>query len=293
VTWSPERVVDPAEAAGLIGAQFPQLRGAPVEPLATGWDNTVHLVDRRWVFRFPRRAVALPGVEHEIAVLPRLAIRLPLAVPVPEFVGEPSHRYPWPFWGAALIPGRELAEVETAEPAAALGRFLRALHDTDHAALELPHDPMDRGVPAVRAGKARPVLDRLVTRGVVVPSAVTALLLRADVADPPPGPAVLAHGDLHIRHVLVDGAGRATGVIDWGDLCLADPAVDLSLAYGGFAGPARDALLAAYGPVPPERELAARVLAVSLCASLAEYAADEGRTRLLRAALDGLRRAAC
>jgi aminoglycoside phosphotransferase (APT) family kinase protein len=80
-------------------------------------------------------------------------------------------------------------------------------------------------------------------------------------------------------------------VIDWGDLCLADPAVDLSLAYGAFAGPARAALLAAYGPVPPARELAARVLAVSLCAALAEYAADEDRPVLLAESLAGLRRA--
>jgi aminoglycoside phosphotransferase (APT) family kinase protein len=41
---------------------------------------------------------------------------------------------------------------------------------------------------------------------------------------------VLCHGDLHVRHLLVDGDGSAAGVIDWGDLCLADAAVDLSIA---------------------------------------------------------------
>ena len=101
---------------------------------------------------------------------------------------------------------------------------------------------------------------------------------------------VVVHGDLHVRHLLVDDDGQAAGVIDFGDLCLADPAVDLSLAYGGFAGPARAALFAAYGPVSSEQEIRARVLAMFLCAALAEYAASQARPQLLREALTGLGR---
>ena len=106
------------------------------------------------------------------------------------------------------------------------------------------------------------------------------------------GPQLICHGDLHVRHLLVDSAGRATGVIDWGDLCLADPAVDLSIAYFAFAGKARAELLSAYArPVGPERELAARTCAISLAATLAEYAAADGRAALLRECLAGLGRA--
>jgi aminoglycoside phosphotransferase (APT) family kinase protein len=102
---------------------------------------------------------------------------------------------------------------------------------------------------------------------------------------------VVSHGDLHVRHILVDG-DAASGVIDWGDVCLADPAVDLSIAYGGFHGKPRADLLSAYGrPVGARRELAARVCALSVTASLAEYAAAEGRTVLLRECMAGLRRA--
>ena len=109
---------------------------------------------------------------------------------------------------------------------------------------------------------------------------------------PPSGPAVLVHGDLNLRHVLVDEHGRLAGVIDWGDLCLADPVVDLSIAYAAFAGPSRRALLSAYGQeVSAESEIRARVLAVSLCAALADYADVDGRPRLLAEALAGLHRA--
>jgi aminoglycoside phosphotransferase (APT) family kinase protein len=46
----------------------------------------------------------------------------------------------------------------------------------------------------------------------------------------------LTHGDLHARHLLVDDSGAATAVIDWGDVCVADPGIDLSIAYCARAG---------------------------------------------------------
>lgn len=304
--WAPERVVSAAAARELIGARHPELRDAPVEPLATGWDNTVFRVGEEWIFRFPRRSLAVPGVEREIAVLPGLAGRLPLPIPRPEFVGRPSERFPWPFWGARMLPGTELAETGPAGDArtgvaADLGGFLAALHEPGlvrAAGAGLPHDPMRRADPGVRAPRARRELAALAGRGVREPDpALEAFLADAERADPPAGPPVLSHGDLHVRHVLAGpdagGTVRATGVIDWGDVCLADPVVDLSLAYAGFAGPARTALLTAYGrPPSPARETAARVLAISLCAVLAGYAAATGRARLLAESLAGIDRAA-
>jgi aminoglycoside phosphotransferase (APT) family kinase protein len=121
---------------------------------------------------------------------------------------------------------------------------------------------------------------------------VDALLARAADLDAAAGTPVLVHGDLHARHLLVGAAGRATGVVDWGDLCLADPAVDLSLGFAAFSGRAREAFLAAYGPVDAERELRARALAVRLAALLARYASVEGSAALLAESLASLHRAA-
>ena len=299
--WTAEREVGPARAAELVAAAAPRLAGAPVVPLATGWDNTVVMVAGEWAFRFPRRAVALPGVRREIAVLPRIAPLLPLPVPVPEVVGsdgEPSE--PWPFTGARLLPGRELADAGPADgarvpAAAATGAFLRALHSPEVRAasdVELPVDPLGRGHPASRLGHTRATLDGLVASGTWAGDpAVDALLERAGRLVAPGGAPVLVHGDLHARHLLVDAAGRASGVIDWGDVCLADPALDLSLGYAAFAGPARAAFLTAYGPVDAERELRARALAVRLAALLARYAAAEHRAALLAESLASLGRA--
>lgn len=299
--WTPERSVSAAQAAALIAAGFPALRGAPVEELASGWDNVVFLVGGEWIFRFPRRAQALPGVRREIEVLPELAPHLPLPVPVPEFAGRPSPEYPWPFWGARHLPGSELAEEgspaeERTAAATGLGAFLNVLHDpamVRGAAAGLPRDPMSRAEPSVRVPAARERLARLVRLGLREPDpAIRRLFEDAERLGPSTGPVTVVHGDLHPRHLLVARDGRAAGVIDWGDLCLADPSVDLSLAYAGFAGAARTALLAAYGrPVGTEREARARVLAIFLCAALAEYAALTGREALLRESLRGIGRA--
>jgi aminoglycoside phosphotransferase (APT) family kinase protein len=78
---------------------------------------------------------------------------LPLPIPDPHFVGQPSSRYPWPFFGARLLPGGELADSglpdsERAGAAASVGHFLRMLHDPGLVVLvddaDLPVDPMRR-----------------------------------------------------------------------------------------------------------------------------------------------------
>ena len=42
------------------------------------------------------------------------------------------------------------------------------------------------------------------------------------------------HGDLHQRNVLINGDGKLSGVIDWGDFCHGDPANDLACLWMFF-----------------------------------------------------------
>ncbi len=73
------------------------------------------------------------------------------------------------------------------------------------------------------------------------------------------------------------------------DVCRADPGIDLQLVWSFFDPPERARFLAAYGPVPPERLLRARVVALSVNAALAAYGHEEGLPRVERAALAALR----
>ena len=108
---------------------------------------------------------------------------------------------------------------------------------------------------------------------------------------PPPDPVAVTHGDLHFRHLLVDQNASLVGVIDWGDVCRADPSIDLPLIWSFLPPEGRDAFLAAYGPVTMEQLLRARVLALFLCAALAAYADYQGMDNVKREAIAGLARA--
>jgi aminoglycoside phosphotransferase (APT) family kinase protein len=297
--WAPERTVGDEDARHLIGGQFPEVDTSTMRLFGEGWDSTVWLVGGRWVFRFPRRSVVLPGFQRELAALPVIAEALPVPVPVATMVGEPVEEFPWPFAGAGLIAGTELAHaglddaarIRLAEP---MARFLRALHDIDPAAsavtAALPVDDNRRADMPHRAGRAAERLSELHRLGLwAAPPEAAGVLADARLL-PPPTEAVVVHGDLHLRHLLVTAEGGLTGVIDWIDIGLADPSVDLLLYWAGLPPAGRERFRETYGPIGDDRLLRARVLALDLSATLALYAYHEGDERLLRDALASLAR---
>src|SRR5262245_19282678 len=70
-----------------------------------GWDNFTFLVGQRHAARLPRREAAVAFVVNEQRWLPILAARLPLQVPVPVHVGQPSEMFRWPWSLVDWIPG--------------------------------------------------------------------------------------------------------------------------------------------------------------------------------------------
>lgn len=286
--WSPEIVVDEVLTRRLLAEQFPELELGELRLAGEGWDNTAWLVDERWLFRFPRREIALDGVRRELAVLPLLAPLLPLPIPRPVHVGEPSELFPWPFFGSPRVPGRELAEARLddqarAELARPLGAFLRTLH-TAELDVELPVDPLGRADMVFRVRRAR---ERLAELGVAPPGAED--VLEAALALPPPERLAIVHGDLHLRHAFVADR-RLSGVIDWGDVCRADPAIDLVLYWCALPPDGRSDFVAEYGSVPEDALLRARVLSIFLCAVLAIHARHVGLEDVERESLGGLER---
>lgn len=211
----------------------------PDEDFDDGWDMSATLVEGRWVDRSPRRPEVEPQVRREAALMPWLAPRLPLTVPVARVVSEDplTVRH-------ALIVGAACDGTVEAH-GRAVGRFLRALHTVD------PYQAVAHGArdAAESFAEAQRIRDRMAVEVVpLLPSRLRgrgeALLERLSV--PPPSPR-LVHGDLGPQHILVVG-DEVTGVIDWGDCGVGDPALDLAWTrYGAGAAFAR-ALEAAYAP---------------------------------------------
>jgi aminoglycoside phosphotransferase (APT) family kinase protein len=293
--WDPEIAVDSALAQRLVAEQFPELARVPVRLLGSGWDNTVFAVGQEWVFRFPRKQVIVPFLETEIAVLPALAPMLPVAIPVPEHIGVPSEAFPWPFFGARILPGVELCEA-SAMPreglATQLGRLLRQLHGGDvmqALGARLEENWTHRADMAKRVPLS---VEKLGVLAGLWPTPVDVRALLDDALDlPAPEPTAVCHGDLHFRHVLVDD-GRVSGLIDWIDLCRGDPALDLQLVWSMLPPEVRAAFFAEYGDVDDATLLRARVVALFLSAALLEYAHHEGLPSVEREAVASLERAA-
>jgi aminoglycoside phosphotransferase (APT) family kinase protein len=299
-TWTPEIVVDAERARAMISARFPELRAERVERLGQGWDNAAYLVDGAAVFRFPQRGVAAPLIATEIAVLPMLAPVLPVAIPTPRWVGEPDETYPWRFAGYPLLRGTpvDMARPDDAALAALapqLGRFLRALHDVDTGpvvAAGLPPDLIGRLDSPKRIPQVRERLVTLTARGVVRDDDAASLLdgFIADAPDGPPSRLVVLHGDLYARHLLVDERGSLAGVIDWGDVHLGDPAIDLSVVHEVVPASAHDAFFAVYGAVDERTWRRARWRAIHHAVLVAEYGTAIGDAALAEGGLSGLRR---
>lgn len=291
--WVAEVEVSPDLARRLIRAQCPGVATETVEPLGAGWDNTAYLVGGTVVFRFPRRALAVPLLEAETRVLPALAPRLPLPVPVPEWVGRPSAEFPWPFAGYRLLAGTPSyrlhpTRAERAAAAAELGNFVRVLHTVDPTGLDLPDDTLERATLADRVGKVRARFEGLGATG-ALPRVERWLGVLDALGSPRPGPRrTVVHGDLDTRHVLLDARRRPTGVIDWGDLHRGDPALDLTVAYTYLPAPDRASFFAAYGPVPAETARLARLRALHSAACCLEYATAIGDAALVSAYREAL-----
>lgn len=297
--WDADITIDEELVRSLLAEQFPELELRSVRILGEGFDNAVWLIDEECAFRFPRRAIAVPLVAREVAVLTRVAPLLPVAVPVPAFVGAESERFPRPFFGHRVLPGSELADAHLTDSDRArvgmdVGRFLRTLHvpatrELVDARRTLPVDPNRRADMPFRVRMTRERLDALPDLEPASLRSAERILAAAEGLAP--GPAqVLCHGDLHVRHVLVD-RGELTGVIDWGDVCVGDPSMDLLFAWSVLPPGARTAFFEEYGEIDDATRLRAQVLAIMLSAVLALYAQDQGLALLEREARAGLERA--
>ena len=204
-----------------------------------GWDNRVTLVDGRWVDRSPRYPDREPQLRREAALLPWLAPLLPLPVPEPRVVSEDPLTVRHAYLPGDRCPGTSPLH------GVAIGRFLRALHavDVEEAMLHGARNA------ATSHAETRATLSRMMHDVVpLLPShlapAAKALLERMGTPPPRTG---LVHADLGPEHIRVVGK-RVTGIIDWGDSCIGDPALDLAWTTCGASRPFADAVLQAYLP---------------------------------------------
>ena len=243
----------------------PQLAGTAIVELGSGLDNTAFLAGDLVL-----RVAEGRSVGREARLLRVLAPRVSIAVPAPRFVDEEAGVLACP-----LLPGRSLLGRRPAAGAApAVGRFLRELHDTD------PDDVA--GLVPTETADPHEWLDDL--QG---PPDLLAVLHGS--VPPPTRQRVLVHADLGAEHVLEHG-GVLSGVIDWSDAAISDPALDFARLYRDFGPAFLTTVLRAYGGLDDLQSAMSRIEFFARCAALEDLAhgRDSGRDEYRRAAEEAL-----
>ncbi len=221
----------------LIRDAFPDLCFDQSKLITTGWDHDVVVLDDCIVFRFPKNEEYKARFPTELALLNEFAPRAPQSVPVYEYVAASGI-----FGGYRLIPGVECRpDLLKAFPIAAQNRmardvaaFLTELHATPLAYARKSGVPevspsqqfwgpeQLKGVLARLREKVFPALPPDETEWVEEQFAAHfALSFKTRPA--------LTHLDLTDDHILVDPVTqRLSGVIDFSDAEIADPARDFA-----------------------------------------------------------------
>lgn len=258
-----------ADAAARVRAHLPP--DAALVPIGRG-DHSLAFRCDTTVVRVARSAEAAEALQREACAMARIADHLPVAVPRPTFA-RPGDRCAFSVHeevtGVVLTRARwlRLRTARRERAAAELAGFLAALHELPVATVRAC------GLPALRRAAYARRLREASARGLHA-------LLAPDVrerldatlaawTEDDDEPAVVLHRDLSPDHVLHDPAtGRITGILDFGDLAIGDPARDLIFLREDHGEAMLDAVLRRY-PHGRPAALAPRVRAWGLLENLA------------------------
>lgn len=227
-----------------VRAHAPELLDDEIVELGRGLDNTTFAVAGLVL-----RVADGGSVGREARLLETVAAHVSIPIPRPRFADDDAG-----VLGYERIPGRPLlGRPPPPRAAERLGRFLRDLHGIDPEAVTdlIPTDDADAGAWLADLDGPRELVRML------------------HASRPRPSPErVVAHADLGAEHIL-ELDGELSGIIDWSDAAITDPALDFARLYRDFGPLFLDELLRVYGPLP---EAMPRVEFFARCAALEDLA---------------------
>lgn len=249
VTADPAPALTLSDRVGVLAAAGCTFARSRVR-LRHGQDHEIVVVGDAVVYRFPRHEVARRSLPREILALDRLAALSPqVGIVLPEVVhrGQETEPLGRAFVGQRYLPGEPLRPESVAalgalsfRYAADLARVLAALwrvEVTPDVASVLAAAPVSASWEEFAAG----VRERLVPLMSEAGRARAEAELDAALGVPAPAERRLVHGDFGGANLRWDAdESQLTGVLDWGQAHLGDPAYDLASVAAtlgwGFAG---------------------------------------------------------
>lgn len=262
--WDKTTQVPEELVRALLSRQFPsQFKSVQnIQWLGQGFDNTAYLIDQQFVFRFPHRQEALHCMENEILILPYLAQQLSFKISAPTFIGHPDGDYPYPFSGYPALSGELLSHYQAPcvnDPhfARTLGLWLRELHglpvlDEHRVGIKGKQDwRLDIPNRTHRVAELTAQYSAYFKEQGFDIQKLNALMQGFKNRDIQGGKSCYLHGDLYAKHIVVDSDGNSSGLIDWGDVHIGHPAIDISVGIMIFTESALTHFLHAYQDINP------------------------------------------
>jgi aminoglycoside 2''-phosphotransferase len=244
------------QALTLIQHNFSQVIIQTSLPITQGWDSFVLDINNELIFRFPMREDVIAYLQKEIRLLPILEEALSTPIPQFSYIGHGDENYPFMFVGYPKLGGLALDDegISTEQLAAlapALATFLNELHSFPVA------QAIQNGVQGHTPAQWREIYqERYADLQVrIFPLLDKQLRMKSEqlwedflenealFAFKP----VLIHCDLACEHIFCDLLrGILTGVIDWGDATIGDPALDFVGLHNGRGREFTERVLAYY-----------------------------------------------
>jgi aminoglycoside phosphotransferase (APT) family kinase protein len=220
----------------LIADQFPEWSELTVRPVPqSGWDNRTFRLGSDMVVRLPSAVDYDAQVHREQRWLPYLRHRLAIQIPEPLGFGQPGHGYPWSWSVYRWIPGDTVAS----SPPSNMAQFVEDLAAFLNTLREVPaKGGPEPGAQNFHRGGALSVYDEQVREAVAnlggqINAAAALAVWREALVSSWDEPPVWVHGDVALGNLLVR-KGRLAAVIDFGQVCVGDPACDLVIAWAYF-----------------------------------------------------------
>ncbi len=219
------------EIRALLTRHLPGYEVRSVAKLGEGLDNVAYEVNAELIVRASKEAALdrrSESIRREADLLAAVSELSPLPVPEPIFGDVEAGVLAY-----CKLPGVPLLDQAVTDPArlaSDLGGFLGRLH---RASVQEMEKLVGRDADPLTTWRQEAERDYL---KIAKQLPATARRLVEDFLGrvPPAEKRVVAfcHNDLGAEHVLVDaGTNTVTGIIDWTDAAIADPAYDLALIY--------------------------------------------------------------
>lgn len=223
-----------AQLISKVRKEFPEIKFKKVKLITEGWDHDVLLLDDRLIFRFAKNKRYKQNFEREVKFLKQFFEISDIKVPDYIYLGKDKT-----FGGYYKIAGKELAprlyrklsKNKKQRLIQDIAKFLTTLHNFPiQKAKKLGFEPYLAWTeqPKWMKNKFQPKVRKYLTEKqnafVKNFTQVFSKSLRHTKS-------VLGHYDLGHDHIFIDKNGRVTGIIDFGDINLSDPARELSGFY--------------------------------------------------------------